>query len=75
VLLQRVRRLEAAGLLGEQTAAEAALQYQAMCEGLVAVERRGMHKRIDGEQLWRGALRSLVTGFRVAPGSPAMAPR
>ena len=63
VLLQRVARLEGAGLLGEQTVDEAALQFHALCEGLATVERRGMRAPFDADRLWRGGLRALIAGF------------
>jgi AcrR family transcriptional regulator len=63
VLLERVARLEGAGLLGEQTVLDVTLQFQALCEGLVAIERRVRRPPFDAEQLWRAAVRSLVAGF------------
>ena len=63
VLLQRVARLEDAGLLGEQTVDEATLQFHALCEGLAAVERRGMPAPFDSNRLWRVGLGALIAGF------------
>ena len=65
VLLDRVARLEGAGLLGEHTVQEATLQFHAMCEGLVALDRRGPRRPFDGERMWRIALRSLIVGLAV----------
>ena len=64
VLVQRVARLEDAGLLGERTVIEATLQYHALCEGLAAVERRGTRTPFDAERLWRAGLGALIEGFR-----------
>jgi AcrR family transcriptional regulator len=63
VLVQRVARLEDAGLLGDRTVTEATLQYHAMCEGLAAVERRGTRSPFDAERLWRAGLGALIQGF------------
>ena len=63
VLLQRVARLEDAGVLGEQTVDEATLQFHALCEGLAAVERRGMPAPFDPDRLWRVGLGALIAGF------------
>ncbi len=63
VLVQRVARLEDAGLLGEQTVDEATLQFHALCEGLATVERRGMRAPFDSNRLWRAGLSALIAGF------------
>ena len=63
VLVERVARLENAGLLGEHTVDEAALQFHALCEGLATVERRGMRAPVDADRLWRAGLGALITGF------------
>ena len=63
VLVQRVARLDDAGLLGEQTVVEAALQFHALCEGLATLERRGARTPFDGERVWRAGLAALIAGF------------
>jgi AcrR family transcriptional regulator len=63
VLAQRVARLEDAGLLRDQTVAEATLQFHALCEGLATVERRGLRAPFDAERLWRTGLSALIAGF------------
>jgi AcrR family transcriptional regulator len=59
--------LEAQGLLGGRTVAEAAQQFDALCEGLAWVELRGNPLRPDPETAWRSALSALVVGFASAP--------
>jgi AcrR family transcriptional regulator len=63
VLAQRVARLEDAGLLRDQTVAEATLQFHALCEGLATVERRGLRAPFDADRLWRAGLGALIAGF------------
>jgi AcrR family transcriptional regulator len=73
VLLQHVARLGDDGLLGEHSAIDATLEFDALCEGLATLERRGAPGvRIDGERLWRAGLSSLIAGWAVT--SPAGAP-
>jgi AcrR family transcriptional regulator len=59
----RVARLESAGGLGGRTAADAAAEFHALCEGLAAVELRGMFGHGEAERIWRDALTALVRGF------------
>jgi AcrR family transcriptional regulator len=63
VLVERVGRLEPAGLLGGQTVMEATLQFHALCEGLATLERRGTRTPFDAERVWRAGLAALITGF------------
>ena len=63
VLVQRVARLDDAGLLGEQTVIEATLQFHALCEGLATLERRGARTPFDAERVWRAGLAALIAGF------------
>ena len=65
VLVQRVARLDDAGLLGDHTVDEATLQFHALCEGLATVERRGMRAPFDADRLWRAGLAALIAGFAV----------
>jgi AcrR family transcriptional regulator len=70
-LMAHVARLEIAGMLGPRTVRDAATEFQALCEGLAALELRGQLTTGDNEQIWRDALTALVTGFSAAPRDPA----
>ena len=59
--------LAAQGLLGDRTAADAALQFDALCEGIAWMELRGNPLRPDPESFWRSAVTALVTGFTSPP--------
>jgi AcrR family transcriptional regulator len=67
----KVRRLQAAGLLGGLSVNEAAVAFNAMCEGLANAELRGGTLRQlpadQGERAWRDAFETLVHGFADAP--------
>jgi len=69
----RVTRVKAAGLLGSRSVREAACQFHALCEGLAAVELRGLMTPGEETRIWRGALTALVAGFAIAekPSRPA----
>src|SRR5262245_49254244 len=71
LLAERVARLDEAGLLGDQTVKEAALEFHALCEGLATLERRGTRAPFDAERVWRAGLASLIAGFALAPQHPA----
>jgi AcrR family transcriptional regulator len=66
-LLAKVRRVENAGLLGRKSVLEAAVEFNAMLEGLGNAELRGSILRIlpagTEEQAWRQALTTVVRGF------------
>jgi AcrR family transcriptional regulator len=64
VLEARFRRLEDAGLLGRRSVTEAAVEFNALCEGLGNAELRG-GTMVAGEQepVWRDAFTALVAGF------------
>lgn len=62
VLKAKVQRLADAGRLNGRTVDGATLQFHALCEGMAAVERRGMGVS-DWEALWRQAFEALVAGF------------
>lgn len=70
-LMRRIARLDEAGLLGEKSAHEAAVEFNAMLEGLANAELRGSVFRNlpegDEAQAWREALASLVRGFGSGP--------
>ena len=66
-LLARVRRLAAAGLLGQKPVQEAAVEFNAMLEGLANAELRGTILRNlpagREERAWREALMTVIRGF------------
>jgi AcrR family transcriptional regulator len=66
----RIERLKDAGLLGGKSVREAALEFNAMCEGLANAELRGGTLRIlpagEEERAWRQALQTVVLGFRAS---------
>lgn len=66
-LLARTKRLEAAHQLGTRSAQQAAIEFHALCEGLAAIEIRGLLANWAGEAdpitVWRSSLGSLVAGF------------
>ena len=66
-LQTRVERLSLDGLLDGRSISEAAWQFHALCEGLAALELRGVFPHRDGERIWRDAVTALVTGFASAP--------
>ena len=59
------------GVLAEEPGVEATLQFHAMCEGLVTLERQGMRVPFDAERIWRAGLGSLIGGFAVTSGTRA----
>jgi len=69
-LLGKVERLGEADLLGEKTVLEAAVEFNAMLEGLANAELRGTILRIlpagHEERTWREALTTVVRGFRAS---------
>jgi AcrR family transcriptional regulator len=66
-LVGKLKRLEAAGLLGDKPAEEAAVEFNAMMEGLGNAELRGAVLRLlpegNEEEAWRNALTTVVRGF------------
>jgi AcrR family transcriptional regulator len=67
-LESRVARLEERRLLGGRSVHGAASQLHALCEGLAALELRGVFiAEPDAERLWREALSALINGFALAP--------
>ena len=71
VLFRRFEALADEGLLGGRSVAEAVLQFDALTEGLAAVELRGIWLDVDPETIWRGAVQALVTGFADPPSAQA----
>jgi AcrR family transcriptional regulator len=63
----KIRRVGDAGLLGRKTVLQAALEFNAMLEGLANAELRGSTLRIlplgAEERAWRDALTTVVRGF------------
>lgn len=66
-LLAKVQRLDDAGLLGERSVREAAVEFNAMLEGLANAELRGSVFRNlpagNEEETWHNALETVVRGF------------
>ena len=69
-LLHKVQRMSDAGGLGAKPVREAAVEFNAMMEGLANAELRGgVFRNLpegDEERAWRKALSSLVHGFAAA---------
>lgn len=63
VLHGRIARLEEAGRLGDRSVSDAATEFHSLCEGLAAMELRGMLRAGEMERIWRDALGALVRGF------------
>lgn len=64
VLHARVRHLDQQDGLGQWSIDEAATAFHALCEGLAALEIRGLLPSEAAEARWRNALTALVQGFR-----------
>jgi AcrR family transcriptional regulator len=66
-LVAKVARLGPPGLLGDKTPPEAAVEFNAMMEGLANAELRGAVLRLlpegDEEQTWRNALATVIRGW------------
>lgn len=60
-----VVRVEDSGQLGPRTVRDAMFEFHALCEGLAAVELRGLIGPERAEEIWRDALTALVRGFAV----------
>lgn len=71
----RIERLQATGQLGTRSAAEAAVVFHALCEGLAALEGRNILAATDAEPVWRDALRALVVGWSVRGSVPPVGNR
>jgi AcrR family transcriptional regulator len=59
----RIGRLAAVGRLGQRSVADAGIEFDALCEGLVKRELCGVIHADGAEHLWRDALRALVRGW------------
>lgn len=62
-LRERVARIEETGGLGSRSIDDATLQFHALCEGLAALELRGLLPSGNEERMWRDAIASLIAGF------------
>jgi AcrR family transcriptional regulator len=70
-LESQLTRLKAGGELGPMTTHNAARSVHALTEGLATMELRGMlDTATDAEQVWRHAVRALVTGFASSETTP-----
>jgi AcrR family transcriptional regulator len=74
-LKARIERLGEAGLLGGRTIEAAACEFHAICEGLAAIELRGLIHDGDEAPIWRDALGAFVAGLArtpitLTPGDP-----
>jgi AcrR family transcriptional regulator len=67
-LQARVERLSEAGRLDDRPVSDAVRQFHALCEGLAALELRGVIPRHEAARTWHDALGALVTGFASPPG-------
>jgi AcrR family transcriptional regulator len=66
-LRARVERLAQAGLLNGRPVRDIIRQFHALCEGLAALELRGVIAQQEGARIWHDALSALVTGFASPP--------
>lgn len=62
-LQRRLVRLADTEQLGSRGVGEAACEFDALCEGLVALELRGALPPSKAEWVWRDALRALISGW------------
>jgi AcrR family transcriptional regulator len=62
----RVARLADRGQLGQRSMMEAICAFNAVCEGLAALELSGRMQPGKAEALWRDTLGALVAGWRIA---------
>jgi AcrR family transcriptional regulator len=67
--------LAEAGLLAGRSVGEAAMEFHALCEGLAALELRGLPPGLDAERIWRDGFHALIAGFaEPLPGRRARRP-
>lgn len=65
-LHQRIARLGQAGDLEGRTVTEETIAFHALCEGLAALELRGLLPAGEEERIWQNTLTALVTGLNDA---------
>jgi AcrR family transcriptional regulator len=58
-----ISRLQQHQLLGGRTIDQATLQFHALCEGMAAIELRGLFRSQDAAQVWKQAFAALLSGF------------
>ena len=63
LLGQTFHRLADAGRLGSRGVGDAMVEFDALCEGLGALELRGALAPADAERIWRDGITALVNGF------------
>jgi AcrR family transcriptional regulator len=72
-LEHKVRRVADAGLIAGRSVRDAAVEFNALCEGLANAELRGGTIRAletgEGKEVWDDAFATLVAGFRMDPSS------
>lgn len=61
----RIERLKDRGQLGARSVPQAAVEFNALCEGLTTFERTCYLRSDEAEQTWRSALRALVAGWAI----------
>lgn len=71
-LHQRIARFGEASGLADRTMSEVTIGFHALCEGLAALELRGVLPAGEEERIWRHALTALVSGLHHR--APAQAP-
>jgi hypothetical protein len=59
----RFEPLAATDRLGGRPVTEAVVTFHCLCEGMAALELRGIPFALDPEQAWRSAFRALLTGL------------
>jgi AcrR family transcriptional regulator len=59
----RIERLKDIDRLGARSVSQAATEFNALCEGLRALESRCYIRPDEAEQTWRNALQALVAGW------------
>lgn len=69
----KVKRVRDAGLLDGRSVSDAACEFHALCEGLAALELRGVLGGRDQERIWRDALTAIVAGFSACDTAPSRA--
>jgi len=68
-LHSRLARVRDAGRLGARDLSDAAWEFHAACEGLAALELRGIISPDEGLRLWDDTLGALVAGWQVINGA------